>query len=329
MTIQSHACILLLILFSSCMDMNEEILPPGTGSTGDVLVVMDSIMWAGESGRAIMSCFAATQDGLPQREPYFNVIRVTPDNFAQLFKTTKNIILLEANKKHVPSKYGFQKNAWAKNQLVLTLFAKGDKTAGAIINNNCELLRDRFRNEEYKRLIHAYKSLQDQSVTSQVEEVCGMSLHFPSDYTIARKEDDQIWLRKDFQHQGHQINMGLIIYTKPYYSQEQFNTDSLVALRNEITKMVEGPNQGSYMTSYAEFPPISKELEINGKYVKEIRGLWNMKGAFMGGPFVQYTYTDTSGKAIIYIDCYVFAPKFDKREYLRELEAIALSALPI
>jgi len=55
--------------------------------------------------------------------------------------------------------------------------------------------------------------------------------------------------------------------------------------------------------------------------------LWNMENAFMGGPFVHYAFVDKTGKQLICVDGYVFAPKFDKREFLRELEAIALSSL--
>ena len=42
---------------------------------------------------------------------------------------------------------------------------------------------------------------------------------------------------------------------------------------------------------------------------------------------VQRSFVDESGKYLVNIDAYIFAPKFDKREYLRELEAISLSAV--
>ena len=97
--------------------------------------------------------------------------------------------------------------------------------------------------------------------------------------------------------------------------------------RDIMTKNVKGSSQGSYMIRYAELSPTTRELNINNRYVKELRGLWHMKVDFMGGPFVHYAFIDKSGKNLICIDGYVFAPKFDKREYLRELEAIALSAI--
>lgn len=80
------------------------------------------------------------------------------------------------------------------------------------------------------------------------------------------------------------------------------------------------------MQSYAEFVPKEREISMNGLYAKELRGLWFIKGDFMGGPYVNYTFVDEKRNQVICIDGYVFAPKFDKREFLRELEAFALSA---
>ena len=78
----------------------------------------------------------------------------------------------------------------------------------------------------------------------------------------------------------------------------------------------------SYMASYVEYVPAQKEINFNGIYVNELRGLWYMQGDFMGGPYINYTLVDEQRNRVICLDGYVFAPKFDKREYLRELEAL-------
>ncbi|MCB0408861.1 MAG: DUF4837 family protein [Flavobacteriales bacterium] len=53
--------------------------------------------------------------------------------------------------------------------------------------------------------------------------------------------------------------------------------------------------------------------------------MWYVKGDFMGGPFINYTFVDEKRNKVISIDGYVYAPRFDKREYLRELEALIRS----
>ena len=96
---------------------------------------------------------------------------------------------------------------------------------------------------------------------------------------------------------------------------------------NKMITNVKGPVEGSFMTLFEELQPITRERNIQEQYVRELRGLWNMSGAFMGGPYIAHAFLNKSQKSIIIAFGYVFAPKFDKREYLRELEAISLSSL--
>ena len=79
------------------------------------------------------------------------------------------------------------------------------------------------------------------------------------------------------------------------------------------------------MTTYEEYIPKEREINLKGNYAKELRGLWHVQGDFMGGPFVSYSMVDEHRNRVITIDGYVYAPKFDKREYLRQLHALALT----
>ena len=57
----------------------------------------------------------------------------------------------------------------------------------------------------------------------------------------------------------------------------------------------------------------------------EARGLWEVYNDFMGGPFVSHSFYSKDGRYIIVLDGFVYAPKFDKRQYLRQVEAIMYS----
>ncbi|MDE2997420.1 MAG: DUF4837 family protein, partial [Bacteroidota bacterium] len=43
----------------------------------------------------------------------------------------------------------------------------------------------------------------------------------------------------------------------------------------------------------------------------------------MGGPFLNYTFYDDDSRRLYMIDGMVFAPGYDKREFLRHMETIA------
>jgi hypothetical protein len=45
----------------------------------------------------------------------------------------------------------------------------------------------------------------------------------------------------------------------------------------------------------------------------------------MGGPFVSLSTVDEERRELITVEGFVYAPQFNKRDYLRELEAIVFS----
>jgi hypothetical protein len=56
--------------------------------------------------------------------------------------------------------------------------------------------------------------------------------------------------------------------------------------------------------------------------------LWRVEGDFMGGPFVNITFVDEKTSRLVILDGFVYAPKYDKRDYLRQVEALMHSVKP-
>jgi hypothetical protein len=79
------------------------------------------------------------------------------------------------------------------------------------------------------------------------------------------------------------------------------------------------------MTTELEVFPQYRSLNLNGTYTAELRGLWKVEGDFMGGPFISISQIDEKRNRIVTVEGYVYAPKFNKREYIRQLEAILYS----
>ena len=65
--------------------------------------------------------------------------------------------------------------------------------------------------------------------------------------------------------------------------------------------------------------------EHNGNYASEMRGLWRLKNDFMGGPYVSLAVLDVVNQRVIVAFGYVYAPNKDKRNYLRQVEAMLYS----
>lgn len=309
-------------LLTSCEDMNERVLPNCTGKAGDLLVVADSSYYNHQTGEAIKQIFSTEQVGLPQREPLFNLIQVPHRSFARIFYTMRNIIMvkIEPDSK---IKLTVTKNVWANSQLLITITAPSDELAAKTILQNKETLLDYFNNKEIERLHAKYKVNANGKHAQYLQKKFKLSLNLDNLYIKAKEADDFIWFRKEESVGGHPISYGIMVYTYPYVSDSTFDVNELVEKRNYYTKKyIKGGAEGSYMASYEEYVPNQKEISLNGVYINELRGLWYMEGDFMGGPFINCSMIDEKHNRVICIDGYVYAPKFDKRELLREQEAL-------
>lgn len=302
--------------------MNERVLPSCTGKPGDLLIVMDSLYYNNEVGEAAKQVFAQEQDGLPQPEPLFNIIQVPHRSFARIFHPMRNVLMVNIEE-GAKMRLSVRKEVWSESQLVVTIDAPTAQLATETIKKNAAVLLDYFNNKEIARLQAKYRVNSNSKNAQLLEKKFGLSLSLDELYTVAEEADDFIWMRKDKTAGGHQISQNIMIYTYPYVSDSTFDVFELTAKRNFYTKKhVTGSNKGSYMLSYEEYVPVQKEVSLNGIYVNELRGLWHMHRDFMGGPFINYSLVDEKNNRVICIDGYVYSPKFDKREFLREQEAL-------
>ena len=71
--------------------------------------------------------------------------------------------------------------------------------------------------------------------------------------------------------------------------------------------------------------PSYEEVSFHGAFAAEVRGLWRMENDFMGGPYYSLTFYDEPNVRLITVEGYAYAPYFDKRPYMREIEGIVKS----
>jgi len=118
------------------------------------------------------------------------------------------------------------------------------------------------------------------------------------------------------------VVQGILIYSydKP---EVDLTTAYLFAKRNQFTKKyVPGPSRGSYMAVEPSTDPYRREIVVNDISVIELRNLWKVENDFMGGPFISFSFVDEKQNKVINVDGFVYAPRFDKRNYIRQVEAI-------
>ena len=90
-------------------------------------------------------------------------------------------------------------------------------------------------------------------------------------------------------------------------------------------EFIPGRVQNSYMITEKEYLPYTSYQSVNGFKAIETRGTWEVKGDFMGGPFINYIIKDTLNKSLLYVEGFVFSPSQRKRDNMIELEAVIKS----
>ena len=83
---------------------------------------------------------------------------------------------------------------------------------------------------------------------------------------------------------------------------------------------IPGAQEGMYMSTDSVTVDVTP-INVQGQYALEARGLWRMKGDFMGGPFVSHTRVDTINNRVVTAEVFVYSPNKLKRNLMRMLEA--------
>lgn len=317
------AKILPLLFFAySCSGSSDILKPTVSGKAGEVIVVMSKVNWETEPGTDLRAILAIDYPYLPQKEPAFTLINITEKDFTSLFQIHRNIIILKTDPKYTEAKMVTQEDIWAAPQTIITITAPDALSASNLIEEKKDLIYNTLSQAERNRVIRNSKRYEEVSLRKMVSEEYGGSPYFPKGYSLKRKSDDFTWISYETTY----TNQGIFMYKIPYKDSTSMNLDNLIKARNEVMqKNVLGMLDNSYMTTSIEVTPSMNWIKYKGRDFAEIRGFWEVKNDFMGGPFVSHAFYDKNSNDIIVIEGFVYAPRYDKRNYLRQVESILYS----
>lgn len=311
--------LLIAIISMSCREKDRSsLLPNVTGKAGEVVLILDNELWSSNVGEEFKRYLASDYPGLPQPEPLFDLVQIPYQAFSNIFKTHRNLLIVRVSNEFKEARMIVQKDVYASPQLVINILAPNNEVLEKLISEKGDLIVDRLLKMETTRYGKSYFKYKEKKVSEQVARKFGVKIDFPNGFKVDMDTTDFAWIAND----SPTMSQGVLIfaYKKP---DVQLTTPYLIAKRNEFTKkFVSGANAGSYMAVENEMEPFRREIEVNGLKVIELRGLWRVEGDFMGGPFVTFVVQDTKNDRIIHFDGFVYAPQFEKRDYVRQLEAI-------
>jgi len=312
--------LLTVFFLSACKEgKKQDYVPDSIGAYNTLTVVINNELWKSEVGDRIRENFAAPALGLTWDEALFSITQVPPQVFSGAVRNTRNVLYVMQDSLDIGH---MKSNMYAKPQKVGVI--KG-RTKAEIIENLNEQAPDfiaAFKKQEIEEAQRRFlKSLNKEKA---LQERLGVSLNVPSIYKVGREEDNFVWLDRQIQ----KGTMNLIAYSVPWNTFDNDSTfvQDIIKMRDSIGKLFipgeEIPGKENHMITEKAFSPYVFPAEVSGRKASEVRGIWEMSGYPMAGPFLTYIINDEPNNRKLVLEGFTFAPATEKRDYMFELEAI-------
>jgi len=318
----SIICLLVVSYMMSCT-MSSGSLPYSRGAAGDVLVVMRDNLWKGFYGDSVRSYLTEHVLGLPAPEPMFTLSHQV--ELTSLTKKFRNIVVVNIDPGFERANLGYKFELYARNQSIFNIDAPSADSAIACMYRNKDQIVAQFLMKDRDAIIEDYKKNEEKLITEKLRKKFQVDIIIPKPFTMDVEKDDFVWIARE---EGER-QRGILMWKEPYVRKTQLISDSLIFKMNAMTrKHIPGSVTGSYMADEPTVPAAVKIFEKNGIYSVQLNGLWQMENGFMGGPYVNQTIVDVNRGQLVTALGFVYYPSRDKRQMVRQLEAILYTMMP-
>mgnify|MGYP006270566907 CR=1 FL=1 len=334
--------------------------PEAVGPQGEVTVVMDSTRWTSEVGEAVRSAIGPTIETLPQLEPYFDLRQadLTDERTYDAIKQRKNVVFV-APLSDSTSEANFLRqrfsedarqavldgspaviarpNLWRRNQRVFFITAATPEALSNALQRRGSEVRQTFKQVTLERMEEEmFEKARQYNLEDTLMQRHGFAVNVQHDYQIAidstTEDTGFIWMRRVLADSRRE----LFFYYIDNASASRITPEWIYATRDSLTRRYLRGNMGGFIKIDRRRTLNTEQVNFLDRYAYETRGLWHMvqpvtlddgttelMGAGGGGPFLTHTFYDQATDRIYLIDGSVFAPQYDKRSFLRQMEVIA------
>ena len=313
---------ILLLLFAALGCQNRPSTPLVKSSNGNIntiSVVMPDLLWETEVGDAVRAAFAFPAEGLPQKEPLFDLKLIPPEIFTGFTRLSRMVLWVGFGDEVV---IRTDKNRYASPQQMAVLSAPDTATLVEIIlSQSSGIIKSFKKGEVAERQRRTLKSTLNQNA---LQDSFGIDLSIPSAYAVFKEEKSTVWFQREIR-KGH---VNLIVYSLPKTTKLDFEQPlaDIIRIRDSVGQaFIPGRLTSTHLITEAAYEPYVYKTTINGMQAIETRGTWEVKGDFMAGPFLQFLLDDKKNNRFLVMEGFVFAPTVAKRDYVFETEAIMKS----
>ena len=288
-----------------------------SGRAYELLVVVDHGVWDRAAGRALHDALDADMPGLPQSEPSFLIMYTSPKDYDSTLKLIRNIIIVDIQDIYTKASFKYAKDVYANPQMILTIQAPNEEEFEKFVKENRQTIINFFTRAEMNRQITSLEKKHSNFISNKVDSLFGCDIWLPAELTNSKTGEDFFWASTN----TGTADRNFVMYSYPYTDKDTFTKEYFVHKRDSVMKVnIPGAREGMYMSTDSLMTDV-RPISVQGDYALEARGLWRIKGDFMGGPFVSHVRLDKANQRIIVSEIFIYSPDKMKRNLVRQMEA--------
>ena len=270
----------------------------------------------GDVDSLVSHMLSVPMPALPQSEPMFDVRQVDSAQFKGKLLLARNVVVVRWDRKWLgkPSLH-IERDRHAKPQLIVYVDVGSGDDLKRFVATNQQRVRQLLVTNEYLSAILQLQRKHSVRGERLIDSMFHHTVLLPADMTYHKVGKDFLWMSNNAA-QGMQ---NLCVYTL-----SGMDDQSAERMDSVLKANMKGETDRMYMRTVAH--SMIKEYVRIGRQTSQLqRGLWEMVGDAMGGPLVRRIVKDSvAGKSLV-LDAFVYAPEMDKRNKMREMEAVLLT----
>ena len=257
----------------------------------------------------------ADVEGLPQSEPSFDILKTDSATGSELL--ARNVVRVSIDSmRYSRTHIRYDQDVNSSPQLMVYIHTPSVKALRQELPPLGGRLRQLLTQAEMKRAQAFLNKKHNDEAERMIEKMFGVKMRIPSDLTSSKRGNRFLWLSNN---QSAEAQRCICLYeVSPYPAQDMSVRDSV------MRRNIQGETDSMYMQTVAGTTTAYKQKRTDEREEYIVRGLWEMHGDAMGGPFVQRIIPKDSLRTIV-CEAFVFAPGMNKRNPMRQLEAAIMT----
>lgn len=296
-------CLIFLLLTSCGLTGKNRKKPASTGQPYEIVL-------EGDTDSIVTRILTEDVPALPQPEPLCKLIQVKKGKTKGSYLLVRTRIIVNITDKDFAVKLNHDENAAPQN--IIRINARSVQQLRERLNG--EKLRQLVDEAELKHLaemISNNPSKQNKEMQEEVKKTFGLDIKIPVSMNASKKAKNFIWISNNA---STGIQNLLVMKVKSEERRMKNSNAFHVNDKAQIDSILRTNMPGETDSMYMVIPVLSE------------RGLWEMKGDAMGGPYVMHRiHRQTSQTAkpgySLYIIGFVYAPEMKKKILIKQLEA--------